>query len=455
MDRPPGKQKEGARNVDEARLTEIAYHQKMNRWVGCLGAIIFVSFAIFYGCRQNLFQAIVFSLLFINVTASLIIGRKIQDLDKLVSLKRSAGGAGFALLAVGLWAGILSEDIYIFMPWMFSYPVAVTLFFGKRIGIYSAMAFTVVGVIAFMGMDLPPWDPSAVQMFRLNALLSLVTITAVSLIGEKFRIRVQNDLLTAQANYKRSEERQRQARQMQAIATLAGGIAHQFNNALSAIYGNVNLIEMEPHADRTVKFTESMRRSADRMRTLTEQLLAYARGGKYLPRTFSINELVREVLDSDRIQVEPSLKVHLNLSQDMVTTSGDVTQIGIVIEAVLSNALESMDANGELTIHTCNHCIPLTDPATSPALPSGRYAHLDIQDNGTGMDEQTRQRIFEPFFTTKFFGRGLGMAAAYGIVQNHGGSITVDSAPGQGTRVHIYLPEDLPADHQERRSKGI
>ena len=455
MDRPPGKQKEGARTVDEARLTEIAYHQKMNRWVGSLGAIIFVSFAIFYGCRQNLFQAIVFSLLFINVTASLIIGRKIQDLDKLVSLKRSTGGAGFALLAVGLWAGILSEDIYIFMPWMFSYPVAVTLFFGKRIGIYSAMAFTVVGVIAFMGMDLPPWDPSAVQMFRLNALLSLVTITAVSLIGEKFRIRVQNDLLTAQANYKRSEERQRQARQMQAIATLAGGIAHQFNNALSAIYGNVNLIEMEPHADRTVKFTESMRRSADRMRTLTEQLLAYARGGKYLPRTFSINELVREVLDSDRIQVEPSLKVHLNLSQDMVTTSGDVTQIGIVIEAVLSNALESMNANGELTIHTCNHCIPLTDPATSPALPSGRYAHLDIQDNGTGMDEQTRQRIFEPFFTTKFFGRGLGMAAAYGIVQNHGGSITVDSAPGQGTRVHIYLPEDLLADHQERQSKGI
>jgi len=422
--------------------------------VGSLGAIIFVSFAIFHGCRQNLFQAIVFSLLFINVTASLIIGRKIQDLDKLVILKRSTGGAGFALLAVSLWAGILSEDVYIFIPWIFSYPVAITLFFGKRIGVYAAMAFTVVAIIAFVCMDLPPWDPSAVNMFRLNAMISLLTITAVSLIGEKFRIRVQNDLLTAQENYKRSEERQRQARQMQAIATLAGGIAHQFNNALSAIYGNVKLIEMEPHADATVKFTESMLKSADRMRTLTEQLLAYARGGKYLPRNFLINDLVREVLDSDRIQLEPSLKVHLDLAPDLFTTRGDITQIGIVIEAVLSNALESMDANGELTIRTCNQYIPLTDPTAPPGLPPGRYAHIDIQDNGAGMDEQTRQRIFEPFFTTKFFGRGLGMAAAYGIIQNHGGSITVDSAPGQGTRVHIYLPEDMHADHQEQRSNG-
>lgn len=454
MDRPPGEQEQGVRTTDEARLTEIAYHQEMNRWVGSLGAIIFIFFAIFHGCRQNLFQATIFSLLFINITASLIIGRKIKDLDRLVLLKRSTGMAGFALLAVSLWAGILSDDIYIFIPWIFSYPVAVTLFFGKRIGIYSAITFTAVAVIAFICMELPPWDPSAVKMFRLNALLSLLTITAVSLIGEKFRIRVQNDLLTAQENYKRSEELQRQARQMQAIATLAGGIAHQFNNALSAIYGNVKLIEMEPHADTTVKFTESMLKSADRMRTLTEQLLAYARGGKYLPRTFLINDLIREVLDSDRIQREPYIRLHLDLAPDIFSTRGDITQIGIVIEAVLANALESMDANGELTLCTRNLYIPLPDPAISPGLPPGHYAQIDIQDNGTGMDEQTRQRIFEPFFTTKFFGRGLGMAAAYGIIQNHGGSITVDSAPGQGTRVHIYLPEDRPADHQELRSDG-
>ena len=114
----------------------------------------------------------------------------------------------------------------------------------------------------------------------------------------------------------------------------------------------------------------------------------------------------------------------------------------------MSNAIESIHQNGELSITTQNLHIKDTENKVLPKLPPGNYALIRIGDNGAGMDEQTQERIFEPFFTTKFFGRGLGMAAAYGIVQNHGGMITVESAPNQGTRVSIYLPGSTRIDCQ-------
>ena len=157
------------------------------------------------------------------------------------------------------------------------------------------------------------------------------------------------------------------------------------------------------------------------------------------PETFSVNDLIEAILASDRIEPGPSIKVNLKLAPDIYTASSDITQIEMVIEAVVSNALESMTVEGQLTISTRNMKVA-ADSEPTAGLPSGNYALIQVMDSGVGMDEQTCARIFEPFFTTKIFGRGLGMAAAYGIVQNHNGMITVDSTPEQGTCVTIYLP---------------
>jgi signal transduction histidine kinase len=240
---------------------------------------------------------------------------------------------------------------------------------------------------------------------------------------------------------KRLDQQMQYGRQIQAVATLAGGIAHQFNNALAIITGNLDLIRFNPKSEtRNDHYIQSLQKAVDRMSRLTDQLLAYAQGGKYRPQLFSANDLVRDTLNSEKIAFPTSIQVALDLDPNVSMSSGDVTQIKMVIEAILSNAVESMNGNGKVFISTGNIFIDEENPAGSDNLRRGKYAFIRVDDMGMGMDEQTCQRIFEPFFTTKYFGRGLGMAAAFGIVKNHDGLITVQSEPGKGTRISIYLP---------------
>ena len=252
---------------------------------------------------------------------------------------------------------------------------------------------------------------------------------------------------------KRVEQQLQQARQMQAVATLAGGIAHQFNNALAVIFGGLDLIESGDVNDpKNKSFFDSLQSSATRMSRLTDQLLAYAHGGKYQPKNFSANDLINDILKSDRIKPGPSIHIHTELAADILPACGDVTQIKMVMEAVLANALESFSNGGEITISTYNRSIA-EDGADEDSidLSPGHYAVMSVKYTGVGMDQETCRRIFEPFFTTKFFGRGLGMAAAYGIVTNHDGMITVTSEPQKGTCVNIYLPAADSLQNQPRR----
>ncbi|MDA8140541.1 MAG: ATP-binding protein [Desulfobacteraceae bacterium] len=240
---------------------------------------------------------------------------------------------------------------------------------------------------------------------------------------------------------KRVEQQIQHTRQIQAIASLAGGIAHQFNNALAVISGNLDLLELnEQDHEENMRFIGSLRGSSDRITRLTEQLLAYARGGKYQPKDFPIKELVEDLLKNNKLIRKTSFKVTTHFEEDLYLAGGDITQIKMVLEAVLTNAVEAMEGGGEIMIHTCKKQVGHNSAGTDSHLPAGDYAIISIKDQGIGMDEATRQRIFEPFFTTKFVGRGLGMAAAYGIVRNHDGMIEVESEPNKGTRVMIYLP---------------
>ena len=233
----------------------------------------------------------------------------------------------------------------------------------------------------------------------------------------------------------------RQAQKMEAIGTLAGGIAHQFNNALCVIRGNTDLFEMDFVGNKKIAdYAKEIKASTRWMTQLIAQLLAYARGGKYQLKTLSLTDLVRDTLPLLEHTINHAIYVDTELPPDILNIEADLTQMQMVLSAVLNNASEAMDGKGCIRI-ACGNTI-ITDETIEdfPGLKPGNYVNLTITDNGKGMDKETQKRIFEPFFTTKFDGCGLGMAAAYGIVKNHGGWISVDSKPGRGTIVKIYLP---------------
>ncbi len=241
---------------------------------------------------------------------------------------------------------------------------------------------------------------------------------------------------------KRMDEKLQNARQIQAIATLAGGIAHQFNNALAVIYGSLDLLEIQAGQNpESRRFLVSLKTSATRMSHLTDQLLAYAEGGKYQPQEFSVNDLIQDLTGIKNAPQGTGIKIKVLLDQAAPTISGDITQIKMVLEAVLSNALEALNrTEGSVTVATGRHNVTREGSATNGMIEPGEYLLIRVEDDGSGMDQDTLNRIFEPFFTTKIHGRGLGMAAAFGIVRNHDGLITVASEPAKGTKVSIYLP---------------
>jgi len=224
---------------------------------------------------------------------------------------------------------------------------------------------------------------------------------------------------------------------MEALGTLAGGIAHQFNNALFGILGNIELLKFDFPDNRALdKYVKSMEASVRRMTQLTGQLLAYARGGKYEPKTFSLHDFILKTLPSLLNDMLPEIRVETDLQGDLTLVKADQNQIRIVLSVLLNNAAEAIEGPGHIRILMRNE--EFAKPGQN--LPPGPYICLIIEDDGKGMDKKTKDRIFEPFFSTKLHGRGLGMAAVYGIVKNHDGWISVNSEPGLGTDVRIYLP---------------
>ena len=232
-----------------------------------------------------------------------------------------------------------------------------------------------------------------------------------------------------------------QTQKMEALAVLAGGIAHQFNNALSPITGSLDLLTMDyPNNESINNYVEHMRDSAHRMANLTDQLLAYVRGGKYQAKIIALNDFVRNTLPLIGNTLKPSIYTETDLSRVIFNVKADLTQMQSVLSAILSNSSEAIEDKGRIQITCKNKMITDETVEDFPGLKPGNYVNLSITDDGKGMDEDTRSRVFEPFFTTKFQGRGLGMAAAYGIIKNHDGWIFVDSELGKGTTVRIFLP---------------
>jgi PAS domain S-box-containing protein len=240
---------------------------------------------------------------------------------------------------------------------------------------------------------------------------------------------------------KRLEAQLLQSQKMEAIGTLAGGIAHDINNLLMTILGYTSLMLMDKSPrDSDYEKLKIIEGQVQSGADLTKQLLGFARGGKYEIKSTNLNELL--IRSSEMFgRTKKEISIFLKQEKDLWTVEVDRGQIEQVFLNLFVNAWQAMPAGGELYLETGN--IVLDEFYCSPhAMKPGNYVKVSITDTGAGMDEATRQRIFEPFFTTKEMGRGtgLGLASAYGVLKNHGGLINVYSERGKGTTFTLYLP---------------
>lgn len=242
------------------------------------------------------------------------------------------------------------------------------------------------------------------------------------------------------------EERLHHQQRQQSIATLAGGIAHDFNNMLMGVLGGAELLKSRLSPDaRERELADTIITTARRMAGLTRQLLDYSHQGTYEHLTTDLNQVVRSVLGVAWPKPPAGVETVQALAPDLWPVLADRGQIGQVVGNVIANALEVLDeTGGRIEIRSENVAGKPAWECPLSQHPAGDYVHLSVSDNGTGVPLELQKKIFEPFFTTKFMGRGLGLAAALGIVQSHAGCLYVDSG-GKGATFHIYLPRHVPS----------
>jgi len=237
------------------------------------------------------------------------------------------------------------------------------------------------------------------------------------------------------------EKQLQHAQRMEAIGTLAGGVAHDFNNLMMGMLGNLSLIlyDIEPE-HRYYDKLQNIEKLIKNGSKLTSQLLGYARQGKYEVKPVDLNQIVIESCETFG-RTKKEIAIHMELAEDLLAVNADGSQIQQVFLNLYINAADAMPNGGDLFLTTLNVThMEMQDKKYDPKL--GNYALLKVADNGSGMDAEIVRRIFDPFFTTKEMGQGtgLGLASSYGIIKGHGGYIDVESEKGHGTTFSIYLP---------------
>jgi len=249
------------------------------------------------------------------------------------------------------------------------------------------------------------------------------------------------------------EDRIHQIARLEAIGRLAGGVAHDFNNVLTAIIGYSDLIFMKlKEGDPLRQHIEQIRKAADRASSLTRQLLAFSRRQPLEPRTVNLNEIISDLEDMLRRLIGENIELAIFPAPDLWNVRVDPTHMEEVIVNLVVNARDAMPAGGKLTIETANVVLDEDYVRGHVGVEPGPHAMLAITDTGCGMTEEVKSQIFEPFFSTKEGGTGLGLSVVYGIVKQSGGNIWVYSEPGKGTTFKIYLPR---AEGEAERVKGV
>ncbi|HEY2517024.1 MAG TPA: ATP-binding protein [Polyangiaceae bacterium] len=253
----------------------------------------------------------------------------------------------------------------------------------------------------------------------------------------------------AEGALRRANEQAIHTHKMRAIGEFAGSVAHDFNNMLTVVQACVGLLERrlpDDHPGRAE--VAEIRLATERAASLARQLLAFARRRNIEPRLVHLHETLTRIEPIVKRVVGPAIEVELSLSASSDLIRGDVAQIEQAVVNLAANARDAMPGGGKLGITTNDVS---TSSSRGLARRAGAHVELAICDSGVGMDEQTRSRAFEPFFTTKALGAGtgLGLAMVFGVVEEMGGAIAVESTPGQGATFRLLLPlEDGSAPKQ-------
>jgi PAS domain S-box-containing protein len=260
---------------------------------------------------------------------------------------------------------------------------------------------------------------------------------------------------------KRAEEEKRsleaqlvQAQKMDAIGRLAGGIAHDINNVLGTVMGATSLLTDELGPDHPQSPTvETIALACSRGRDVTRNFLGYARKGTFIKEVLHPNTLIEETAKLLEATIPKKIKIDCRLNTDLWPVTGDRSLIAQALMNVCLNAVDAMEGEGTLRIESDNTELNGNQPPIPRNLDPGRYVRLTVRDSGVGMDQETASNVFEPFFTTKAKGKGtgLGLSMVYGTILSHGGAVTLESVPGDGTSVFLLLPAtdaapDAPAD---------
>jgi two-component system CheB/CheR fusion protein len=240
-----------------------------------------------------------------------------------------------------------------------------------------------------------------------------------------------------------SQEALQQARQLEAIGRLAGGVAHDFNNLMTGIMGMAEDLQKqsEGNGSRNENLNEIIQ-AAQKACALTKQLLAFGRRQVFDQRVLNLNQVISEMKPLWPRLIGENIEFKFTLDPQLANVRADQTQLEQVILNLVMNARDALPRGGRVIIETANIDLAADNLPPNVDLKPGTYVRLTLSDNGSGMDPETLGRVFEPFFTTKEKGKGtgLGLATSYGIIKQHGGEVSVESYPGKGTIFQIYLP---------------
>jgi signal transduction histidine kinase len=392
---------------------------------------------------------------------------------------------GLAAIALTLPARFLLANQLMGFPFLTFFPAIIITSFicGWRAGAVAAVFGGFAARYFFMGGAIDPiriivtstWVGFALYAFAVGIVLALVASMHAAFrdfaesenerarLNEELESRVRERTVALEeanqrlrdeaASLAAAEARIRQMQKMEAVGQLTGGIAHDFNNMLAVIVGSLDIAKRQLPVDLTKseRFIANALEGAQRAAQLTARLLAFSRQQPLDPRPLDANKLVRETSELLRRSIGENILLQTDLVDGPWRIFADAPQLESALVNLCVNSRDSMPDGGNLTLRTRNVDLGAADTEAGIDVRPGEYVALAVCDTGVGMSPDVLARAFDPFYTTKAPGQGtgLGLSQVYGFVKQSGGHIGIDSKPGTGTTVTIYLPRHVGSDEVE------